>query len=90
MDVWSQTAERPKYRRDAQFGMIKPFSEHLHLNYAIENAVSEVSHHARLFIGFLLAVYYRGVVSTFLVERTDSLGMIDGARNADQLMLRAR
>src|SRR5215510_6470287 len=89
LNVWRQRPKGPKDGRDTQFWMVKSFTEHLHLDDAVESPALEIPHHAFLIIGIHVAVNDICSVTALTIQGTDVLRVVDGARDRNQLMLSA-
>ena len=57
--------------------MVEAFAEHLHLDNAVEGAVSKRCENSRLFVLPLLAVNNVSGEAALLIERADLSGMVD-------------
>ena len=69
--------------------MVETFAEHLDLDDAIERAVAQGREDRVLLVLPLFAVDDLRGETTFAVERADLPGVVDGASDGDELMLRA-
>ena len=65
LDIRRERPERPEDRRDAQLGVVEPFAERLHLNDAIESAISQCGEHFLLLFWLLFAMDDVGGIASF-------------------------
>src|ERR1700753_1345379 len=89
LKVRAKRTKRPEDRRNAEFGVIEAFAEHLHLDDTVESAIAKRSKNSGLLFLPLLAVNDIGGETAFLIERADLPGMVDRTCHGNELMLRA-
>src|SRR5690349_19664762 len=77
LNVGCKRAKWPKDGCNTELWMIEALAQHLDLNDAVQCAIAQIGKYRFLLLRSLFAMYDGGVKTSFLVERTDLICVID-------------